>query len=151
MNPTSMQNNPLDHLKDIHLPDAVSWWPLAWPWWILSILLITAITLLICFYIKNKWRKQVVAELNSYITLNDLEFAQACNRLLKQVALNKIGRECCNYHGIKWLNYLDAQVKSPIFLPKLENFSKWLDDPNANVDRHALSQACEKWIRKVRC
>ena len=31
MNPTTPQSNPmLEQLKDIHLPDPVSWWPIAW-------------------------------------------------------------------------------------------------------------------------
>jgi len=30
-------------LKDIHLPDAITWWPLAIGWWLLIVMVIAAI------------------------------------------------------------------------------------------------------------
>jgi hypothetical protein len=36
MNPT----DPLAQLRDIHLPEAVSWWPLAIGWWLVAIVCI---------------------------------------------------------------------------------------------------------------
>ena len=36
MNPS----DPLAQLRDIHLPEAVSWWPLAPGWWVLAALLV---------------------------------------------------------------------------------------------------------------
>jgi hypothetical protein len=36
-------SDPLAQLKDIHLPDAVSWWPLAPGWWILGALLVAGL------------------------------------------------------------------------------------------------------------
>ena len=34
-----MESDPLAQLRDIHLPDTISWWPLAPGWWVLIILL----------------------------------------------------------------------------------------------------------------
>ena len=35
-------NNPLDQLRDIHLPDALQWWPPAPGWWLLALFNILA-------------------------------------------------------------------------------------------------------------
>lgn len=150
MNPAAMQN-PLSQLRDIHLPDAVSWWPLAWPWWVMLVLLLAIIVLTVYWRKKQAWRRIALKQFNQLIELNDHDFARASNRLLKQVALNKLGKESAGYSGIKWLQYLDQQVKTPLFLPNLEGFSQWIDDPNSQVNRNALEHACSTWIRKVQC
>ena len=38
MNPAAINANPLDQLRDIHLPEPISWWPLAPGWWLLIII-----------------------------------------------------------------------------------------------------------------
>ena len=146
-----MQSNPLDQLRDIQIPEAVSWWPIAWPWWILLLAIMLGFGFFTYLIIKNKWRKQVIQHMDSFQYLDDVAYAQACNRLLKQVAMNKLDRSCANFHGVQWLTYLDKHVKTPIFLPTLEHFPKWLDEPNSQIDRANLEKACATWIRKVKC
>ncbi len=64
--------NPPDSLplRDIHLPESVSWWPPAWGWWLSAILLIV-IMLLISWLIKSLrkpvLRKRAIAEINAVI------------------------------------------------------------------------------------
>lgn len=41
--------DPLAELRDIHLPDAISWWPLAPGWWMLLALLLTVMVALFCY------------------------------------------------------------------------------------------------------
>ena len=44
-------------LRDIHLPDAISWWPLAFGWWILvSIVFIGIILFAVRFYAARRQR-----------------------------------------------------------------------------------------------
>jgi len=63
MNPAP-QANPLDQLRDIHLPEAVSWWPLAPGWWLLMVLTcLLLVGLLICLYRRhqsNRYRRQAI-------------------------------------------------------------------------------------------
>ncbi len=48
----------LEQLRDIHLPDGVSWWPLAIGWWIVIAIIITVIVLLIAKTIVSKRRQR---------------------------------------------------------------------------------------------
>ena len=63
MNPA----DPLTNLRDIHLPDPVSWWPPAPGWWLLSLLIIAAVCYLgvqtIRRYKRRLYRRQAMAEL----------------------------------------------------------------------------------------
>ena len=50
MDPTSL----LAQLRDVHEPTIISWWPLAYGWWVLIVLtlifVITSITILVRWY-----------------------------------------------------------------------------------------------------
>lgn len=52
------QTQLLEQLRDIHLPDGVSWWPLAIGWWIVIAILFTVIVLLIAKAILKKRRQR---------------------------------------------------------------------------------------------
>ncbi len=57
MNPVSANNansDPLAGFRDIHLPEAIGWWPLAPGWWMLLLLLLILIASL---YYYLRWRK----------------------------------------------------------------------------------------------
>ena len=65
MNPS----DPLAQLKDIHLPDAVSWWPLAIGWWIVAIIAIVGIYYAVQFglnqFFNQRYRRQALAALKN--------------------------------------------------------------------------------------
>lgn len=46
-------NANLPTLRDIHLPEPISWWPLAWGWWLALVLL-----LLLIFAVMLWWQKR---------------------------------------------------------------------------------------------
>ncbi|MBT3527943.1 MAG: DUF4381 domain-containing protein, partial [Porticoccaceae bacterium] len=39
-----MQGDPLAELRGIHLPDPISWWPLAPGWWVLIVIFIAGLS-----------------------------------------------------------------------------------------------------------
>jgi hypothetical protein len=49
---SSSPNIDLSQLKDIHLPDDISWWPLAIGWWLLITILPTIFFIIGSFNIK---------------------------------------------------------------------------------------------------
>lgn len=52
------QTQLLEQLRDIHLPDGVSWWPLAIGWWVVIAILVAVIVLLIAKAILKQRRKR---------------------------------------------------------------------------------------------
>ena len=66
-NPQAQTPNPLDQLRDIHLPEPISWWPPAPGWWILalasSVLLAWLLRFLYRRYKAKHYRRQALAQL----------------------------------------------------------------------------------------
>lgn len=152
MTANNPQANPmLAQLRDIHLPDPVSWWPLAWPWWAMLIIVFVCLTAFIVYRKKNKWRKDAIAQLESFAHENPVNYSLQCNRLLKQICMNKVDKRCASLNGRPWLEFLDSHVKNKIFIPNLEAFAFIPDNPNVTLDTQQLQSACEQWIRKVQC
>jgi len=63
--------DPLDELRDIHLPDAISWWPLAPGWW--TLLALTFIVIVALFYYL-RWRD---VQKNKPVTFSTMQVMQA--------------------------------------------------------------------------
>jgi len=157
MDPNNIQNipsqlgqagNPLDQLKDIHLPADVSMWPIAWPWWALLISIIAAVVFGLWFHKKNKWKKAALNELNKLHT-EDKHYVSQVNRLLKQISLGPLKqKQCAQLSGITWLDHLNGQCKQPVFTGELQGFAQAPDNPNIQLDNHALKSACENWIKQ---
>ncbi len=143
--------NPLDQLKDIHLPQDVSIWPLAWPWWVLGAAIL--ICIILGFYLrhKNRWRKLALQQLNLINTQDKNLCIRQCNRLLKQVALSRFDRSCASLSGTLWLEFLDQKIKKPIFIPNFSEFASAPDMEQTSLDVHSLKVAVESWIRKIKC
>lgn len=143
--------NPLDQLKDIHLPPAVSAWPPAWPWWVLLLLVIACGALFIWLRKRNAWRRAAQQAYNQIDWQQPNQAYREANKLLKQIAIQKLGRSCAQLSGEEWLAFLDKHVNKPIFMPELRPFAHVLDEPNIHVDDSALQRAVKTWIRKVKC
>ncbi|MFT5595004.1 MAG: hypothetical protein ACI8SR_003407 [Oceanicoccus sp.] len=143
--------SPLDQLKDIHLPQAVSYWPPAWPWWLLLFSVI-ALVVLFCLHKKRQaWRKQAIKQVDAIDWQAPDHAYRDANKLLKQISMQKIDSRCANLSGEAWLNFLDTQLKQSIFMPELRPFAHILDEPNIQLDPHRLQHAIKHWIRKVKC
>lgn len=52
-----MNNPALEQLRDIHLPQAVHWWPPAPGWWIVAALVL-ALTIWLVRYLQRRYRRQ---------------------------------------------------------------------------------------------
>jgi hypothetical protein len=67
LNPQAQAPNPLVQLRDIHLPEPISWWPPAPGWWFLAVasgvLLAWALKYLHSRYRANHYRRQALVRL----------------------------------------------------------------------------------------
>ncbi len=114
-------NNPLDQLRDIHLPDQIDPFPYAPGWWIILALLLIAIA----FYLFQLYKKQQAlrllkpakAEINQLRSLPQDQLSAhsiaKLSALLKRVCLIYFPkRSVASLNGYEWLIFLNEQAKN---------------------------------------
>ena len=144
-------------LRDIHLPEAVSWWPPAIGWWLLLILIPLSIWGLYCLYKRLTRRtaiksaKRVLAEIKLNDQHDPLQQLQALSAWLRRVAMSQDSRQqTAALTGDSWLRYLDQSVEGS---PFSEGVGRVLADAQYrktapdNLDLVALTALCEDWLR----
>ncbi|WP_157960440.1 DUF4381 domain-containing protein [Marinimicrobium alkaliphilum] len=159
MNP----QDPLQQLRDIHAPDAASWWPLAWGWWlvilVVGIALLCGVWWLLRRKRRNRYRAQALQEAEvlwrHYQTEgNTLLYLEQVNRLLRRCLLHLRPRaEVARLQGDAWLKQLAAVC--PECAPALrEGSGRVLADghyrPNPEADIDKLHPLILTWIREHR-
>ena len=161
-----MDKQALD-LKDIHLPEAISWWPLASGWWLLLTCLVL-LAVIVFFIKKTHQRKQLNREINIEIkkiktqfrhTKNKYELAQSLSILLRRSSISFYSeKNVAGLTGERWLTFLDdttsktngssntEKLQSKMgnvlivapYLPKTSDF---------DFDAQALLRLCENWLK----
>lgn len=111
-------------LKDIHLPESFSWWPLAIGWWVLlSVLLI----FIFIFFLRHKKKKHTllivsakreIDKIQTEFTVNGDKVLLICelSKLLRRVCISLFPRhEIASLTGDSWLQFLDRHDKNKSF------------------------------------
>jgi hypothetical protein len=89
-----LQAQLLAQMKDVHLPEPISWWPLAVGWWLVAALIIGSIAAIIYVlwrrYRQNRYRKLAISELlinyQQWLSeRDDQAYLSLANDLLKRV------------------------------------------------------------------
>lgn len=158
--------SPLDQLADIHLPDAVSWWPLAPGWWaLLAVILIALVALLLWRQRikKNRYRTLAQQELDQlyadYQANQDaVTFLHGTSVLLRRVALTAYpGRFNASMKGQAWLDWLDSvcphKNPNPVLQFNSECGQQLLTasyQKNPSIDASALFVVCSYWLANHR-
>lgn len=152
----------LENLRDIHLPEPIGWWPPAPGWWMLAALIIcTAIAVGIWLLRRarqRRYRKLALVQLQSLYKNwqqqhDDIAFAQATNRLLKQTALAAFPAEnVAALSGADWLDFLDRHLRKPRFTePTVRALATLYSREPAPLAVDALRDASQHWIRSHQC
>ncbi len=140
-------------LKDIHLPDAVGYWPLAPGWWLLLgllVLLITIIYLSWRFWKRHSMRRLAIARLDELVKLPEQQLAAALSRLLRQAVISHFPPDHAGLSGQKLLEFLDRPFAERPFTTGVG--CSLLDAPyrvDAQVDTVALVALCRRWLKKL--
>ena len=144
-------------LKDIHLPEPVSFWPPAPAWIALAVLLPLAIALLI--YIFKRLKQQTVSKsaakllagIRSENGADSRQTLVALSALLRRVAISTTGRaDVAGLNGAAWLAYLDASFPDA---PFSQGIGSCLGDAHyrptlpSETDLDELFKLCERWIK----
>lgn len=147
-------------LRDIHLPDAISWWPPAPGWWILlgCLIFISLVFFLIKkIHQKKKLQKAALAELKTIRSnyendKNNTRLAQSISVLLRRASISFYPRHnIASLTGEQWLQHLDNTSDKKGFISTegqvLLTAPYMPDDNDEIIDANSLVSLCETWIR----
>lgn len=158
-----LPQDPLSQLRDIHLPDPVSWWPPAPGWWILAIIVLTTLFFLSRWLIKrranNCYRREAIQQLNGIATAtnnlesSNLEKCQALLTLLRRTAKTAYPQLSLESElTAPMLSHLNHCYKQTVFDDNLQkNLGQLLYQANPNISDdllQQLQQGTEQWIKK---
>ena len=112
-------------LRDLHLPDAIGWWPLAPGWWVVVVILgVVVAYLLLRMYQRwqfNAPRRFAMLELGRYEAeylehRNPVVLGKQLSELLRRGMLAYAPREeVAGLTGGEWLVWLDRDMPLPYF------------------------------------
>lgn len=146
-------------LRDIHLPEPVSWWPPAPGWWLL---LFTLMLMILGAYIIRRIRKRrllrrtVLAELKKIREQYDekgdkLELVQALSSLMRRASISFYRRkDSAGLTGERWLQHLDNTAQRKEFEHgngKILARAPYLPASSPiDADCHDLLALCQDWL-----
>ncbi len=146
-------------LRDIHLPEAIGWWPLAPGWWILLVLLVAVIAALALWLVlrhrRLAYRREALAQWQTiharYLDNKDAgQLLADMSVLLKRTCITRYGREStAGLAGEQWLAFLDQTGKSSDFTQgagKALVTQRYV--PKPQVDGPALLNVTLAWLKK---
>ncbi len=150
--------NPELPLRDIHLPDSVSWWPIAPGWWLLLVIAIL-IAMIIWAIRMNKakglLRKQALAELDKIENAfgqhqNTQQLASELSMLLRRVCISRFPRvDVAGLTGQAWITFLNSHANS--FDDEIgRQLREAPYQQQHELDSHALICACRHWITEIK-
>ena len=112
-------------LRDLHLPEAIGWWPLAPGWWLLIALAAVGIVFLIRAWLKvrsrSAARRFAIRQLDEIVSQyeerkNPVEFGADLSELLRRTMLAYAPRlNVAGLTGEAWLQWLDSGLAQPVF------------------------------------
>jgi hypothetical protein len=164
--PQAMPQDPLAQLRDIHLPQLVTWWPPAPGWWLLGILLLVALVWAARWiwrrHQRGAYRRAGITELEQLLanwrTSRDTgAFLQQLNALLKRVALYSFpDSDVAAMNGAGWTEFLDRQWRADrgnhpdlVFSGGPLESGPYMATLDA-VDVQALHRSSLRWLREHR-
>lgn len=158
----------LNQLRDIHLPEPVSWWPPAPGWWILAALLVAA-GIFTTIRIRRVLHRQRVlafalAELDRcHATFTErltaqanadaarLDFVNDVNAVLRRVALTHFPEAgIASLGGTAWVDFIKQKGDASAVTEDLANaLGSGRFQPRCDVDVEALRAFSRSWISNL--
>ena len=161
--------NPLDtltqdslDLKDIHLPDPVSWWPPAIGWWLLLLFLILGLVLLWLLVKRIRQpvlKKRAIAEVENVIQAyrddrNKQQLIQQLSVVIRRIGISYLPRKsAAGVVGADWYERLNQLVEkerlsqTSIQLLSVAPYQKSVDLNDEQVDELLLE--LQQWVKAL--
>ncbi len=143
-------------LRDIHLPGAVDWWPLAPIWWVILLLIIIT-PLAILQYRKWKESRFITIALKQFESIkqhyqqhqDSSRYIKELSILLRQSVMTLVSREqTASVTGEQWLKLLDRLGDTDEFTQgagRMLITAPYKDQPVENIE--ALESLIIRWIK----
>ena len=159
MNPAANQLQ----LRDIHLPDGVSWWLPAPGWWLLLIVMLLVIVLGVFLY---RYRQQRRLHRAARQELERISMAYAQNadtqQLVREVSI-WLRRVCLSFYprsevagltGADWLAFLDQPLIASKQAHRFsEGAARILDSApyqaSTDIEADAVLLVCQSWLQSL--
>lgn len=144
-------------LKDIHLPEAIGWWPPAIGWWLLAVLIPLLIVFLYWIYKRLTRRTAIktarnnLAAIRQNPALDNSKKLHEISMLIRRVAISVNPRtEAASLTGRQWLAFLDKSVKGAPFSEgcgQLLAEAPYRNTPPDDLEISQLFRLCEDWLK----
>jgi hypothetical protein len=145
-------------LRDIHLPEPVSWWPPAPGWWLIIVLLMFVVVLAVILRHRHLRKAQQRAARSALHEIGEAYRrsgdAQMLTRQLsvwlRRVVMTQYPRQqVAGLTGAAWLRLLDRTLPGDEFQTGVGQV--FLEAPyslDVRVDGPALLRLCERWMHR---
>lgn len=146
----------LSQLKDIHLPDAITDWPIAFGWWTLLVVALLSMATAIYF-----WRHFRAKHANKKAALHLLAskyeqfkanadsqvFLQHSNQILKRYCLKQYPA-AVSLSGLAWTDFLIRHSEKAFFNEAIAHaMSEGLYQEHCQYNADELYHACSSWLK----
>lgn len=142
-------------LRDVHLPEPVSWWPLAISWWILFGLVVVSIFFAIRAFRKNRahnaYRHDALVQLHTHYLqwqsdTNTSQYLQSANTVLKRASLH-IDDTARQLSGESWLQYLQSLSQDNFSEPVIGALSQGTYQKSPEYDVDQIQRELTQWLK----
>lgn len=144
--------NNIPEIRDIHYPDGVSIFPLAYGWWVIIIGIILAVFFSVFIYkfIKTSRKYYILKKLDKIDTKEVIDSAIEISNILRRVCLLKY-KEASTLYGEDWVDFLSQKSSVPFDLEArdLLVFAPFVNKKTAKfseTDAQKLKLFCKNWI-----
>ncbi len=151
--------DPLQELRDVHLPDPISWWPPAFGWWMIVVALFVVVSLVLwarAHRQRTRPRRLALAQLQEVkqqfaIHADEQQTMTRLSDLLRRVAIAVFPRShVAGLSGQSWLQFLDRTGRTTQFSDgpgKSLLFGPY--QPHGPASAADLIPLIERWIKQV--
>lgn len=142
----------LPQLRDIHLPEGVSPWPLAYGWWVILLGISALIAVVYLWkYIRRKSKKLYALRfLKKLEGQNTVKTASTISELLRRICIYKYP-QAVSLSGKAWIDFLTTHSKTSLAEQEQELLlnSPYMPEDLSEFNVNAvngLRQFCADWI-----
>ncbi len=145
-------------LKDIHVPDAIGWWPPAIGWWLIAVLIPLLFGFGYWFYKRTtrktaiKTAQAMLAELKINTNQNNHEKLRQISVLMRRFAVTVSPRQqVASLVGNKWLAFLDQKSTGTSFQKSVGSLlteGPYRQQSPSESEISQLISLCEDWLQQ---